>query len=140
MSPRRVAVLAAVVLLSLGWVVTRGLASNLVYYLTPSDILAKGASAIGDRVRLGGYVLPGTVHTSGSLVQFVISDGDQQLAVTASQGVPSLFKEGRGVVVEGFYGKDGIFHADTVLVKHDNVYQPPAPGASPPHSAVLSGG
>jgi cytochrome c-type biogenesis protein CcmE len=139
-SRRRVAILAAVVLLSLGWVVSRGLASNLVYYLTPSDILAKGTSGSGDRVRLGGYVLPGTVRSSGSLVQFVVSDGQHQLAVIASQGVPSLFKEGRGVVVEGVYGADGIFRADTVLVKHNNEYQPPAPGATPPHSAVVSGG
>ena len=140
MSRGRVALLAAVILLSLGWVAARGLASNLVYYLTPTDILAKGPSGVGDRVRLGGYVVPGTVRTAGSLVQFVVSDGQHQLAVAASDGVPSLFKAGRGVVVEGFYGPDGIFHADTVLVKHDNVYQPPAPGASPPHSAAVSGG
>ncbi len=140
MSRRRVAILAAVVVLSLGWVATRGLASNLVYYLTPTDILARGSSGESDRVRLGGYVLPGTVRSSGSVVQFVVSDGQHQVAVVATEGVPSLFKEGRGVVVEGFYGRDGIFHADTVLVKHDNVYQPPAPGSSPPHSAHVEGG
>lgn len=139
MSRRRVAILAAVVALGLGWVVTRGLASNLVYYLTPSDILARGSSGETDRVRLGGYVLPGTVRSAGTIVQFVVSDGQHQVAVAATDGVPSLFKEGRGVVVEGYFGRDGIFHADTVLVKHDNVYRPPAPGASPPHSAQLGG-
>ncbi len=140
MSRRRIAVLAAIVALSLGWVASKGLASNLVYYLTPTDILAKGSSGVGDRVRLGGYVLPGTVRSAGTVVQFVVSDGQHQLAVAATDGVPSLFKEGRGVVVEGFYGSDGVFHADTVLVKHDNVYRPPAPGASPPHAAKLGGG
>jgi cytochrome c-type biogenesis protein CcmE len=139
MSRRRVAIVAAVVVLGLGWIATRGLASNLVYYLTPTDVLARGSSGETDRIRLGGYVLPGTVRSAGSIMQFVVSDGQHQVAVAATDGVPSLFKEGRGVVVEGFYGRDGIFHADTVLVKHDNVYRPPAPGASPPHSAQLGG-
>ena len=136
----RVAILVAVVLLSLGWVATKGLASNLVYYVTPTDLLSKAPIGPTDRVRLGGYVLPGTVRVVGSTVRFVVSDGTHQMPVVATGGVPSLFKDGRGVVVEGFYGADGAFHADTVLVKHDNVYRPPTPGASPPHSAQLQAG
>lgn len=135
----RVAVVAALVAVSLGWLITRGLASNLVYYLTPTDLLQRGVAG-NERVRLGGYVLPGTVHDAGSVVQFVVSDGQQQMLVVATGGVPSLFHEGRGVVVEGVLGRDGTFHADTVLVKHDNVYRPPAPGESPPHSANVTGG
>jgi cytochrome c-type biogenesis protein CcmE len=53
-------------------------------------------------------------------------------------GVPALFRAGQGVVVEGFYGRDGAFHADTVLVKHNGVYSPPSPGQTP-HSADLAG-
>lgn len=139
MGRRRVVILAAVVVLSLGWVASKGLAGNLVYYFTPTDLL-KGAAGPGDRVRLGGYVLPGTVRNIGSTVQFVVSDGSNQMMVAATGGVPSLFKGGRGVVVEGIFGADGIFRADTVLVKHDNVYQPPTAGQSPPHAAQLAGG
>ncbi len=134
----RVFVLAAVVAASLAWVATRGLAGNLVYYVTPSDLLQKAAS--GERVRLGGYVLPGSVHPAGSGMRFVVSDGTNEMEVLTTSGVPSLFRDGRGVVVEGSYQTDGRFHADTVLVKHDNVYRPPAPGATPPHSARLQGG
>lgn len=133
----RIILLVVVILVSLGWVATRGVASNLIYYVTPSDLVQKGPGAAGERVRLGGYVLPGSVHEVGSIVQFVVSDGANQMAVRATRGVPSLFREGRGVVVEGTYGSDGAFHADTVIVKHDNVYRPPAPGESPPHSARL---
>ena len=139
MGARRVFLLAAVVAVSLAWLASKGLASNLIYYFTPTDLL-KGSASQGERVRLGGYVLPGTVHDFDSRVQFVVSDGTNQMMVVATGGVPSLFKEGRGVVVEGVFGTDGIFHADTVLVKHDNVYRPPTPGQSPPHAAQLSGG
>ena len=39
--------------------------------------------------------------------------------------LPDLFKEGKGVVAQGKLGADGIFHADTVLAKHDENYMPP---------------
>ena len=71
-------------------------------------------------------------------VDFVVSDETTRMSVVASGGVPSLFRSGQGVVVEGYYGRDGLFHADTVLVKHNGVYRPPAPGQTP-HSADLAG-
>ncbi len=135
----RVIVLVGVMVAGLAWVATRGLAGNLVYYVTPTDLLAKGPGAAGERVRLGGVVQQGSVRDDGSTVRFIVSDGTNEMTVVATRGVPSLFRDGRGVVVEGTYGPDGAFHADTVLVKHDNVYQPPAPGESPPHSARLQG-
>ena len=52
--------------------------------------------------------------------------------------LPALFRDGQGVVVEGIYGQDGAFHSDTVLVKHNGVYTPPAPGETPT-SANLAG-
>src|SRR5215831_4059885 len=134
----RVLLLAAAVIGSLGWVAGNGLTSNLVYYETPTDLLGKGGA--GQRVRLGGLVEPGSVRNLPGGVSFVMTDGKHEMAVDQRGGVPSMFEAGRGVVVEGAYGNDGVFHADTLLVKHDNTYHPPASGATPPHSASLSGG
>ena len=134
----RVLLLAAAVIGGVAWVAGNGLTSNLVYYQTPTDLLGKGAA--GQRVRLGGLVEPGTVRKLPGGVSFMVTDGTHELAVDQRGGVPSMFQAGRGVVVEGAYGRDGVFHADTVLVKHDNTYRPPAPGATPPHSANVSGG
>jgi cytochrome c-type biogenesis protein CcmE len=61
------------------------------------------------------------------------------MTVIDTEGVPSLFAGGRGVVLEGYYGGDGAFHADTVLVKHNDRYTPPRPGETP-HSADVGGG
>jgi cytochrome c-type biogenesis protein CcmE len=36
---------------------------------------------------------------------------------------PDLFGEGRGALVEGSYGADGLFHARTILAKHSEEYQ-----------------
>jgi cytochrome c-type biogenesis protein CcmE len=128
----------AVIVGSLVWVATQGLSSSLVYYNTPSDLLRKGHSAIGDRARLGGYVVPGTVVRQGGAIQFVVGDGTTRMTVLDTGAVPELFREGQGVVVEGALGRDGTFHADTVLIKHNGVYTPPAPGETP-HSADVPG-
>ena len=135
----RVVVALAVIAGSLVWVAARGLSSSLVYYNTPTDLLRKGPTAVGDRSRLGGYVVPGTVVRRGGAIRFVVTDDTTRMTVVDTGSVPELFRAGQGVVVEGFLGHDGSFHADTVLVKHNGVYSPPPPGETP-HSADLSGG
>lgn len=133
----RVIVALALIAGSLGWVAFKGLTNNLVYFVTPTELLTRGT--VGDRVRLGGLVDPGSVQHQGRTIQFVVTDGSTRMTVVDTGGVPSLFREGQGVVVEGVYGADGAFHADTVLVKHNGVYRPPAPGQTP-HSADVQGG
>jgi cytochrome c-type biogenesis protein CcmE len=127
MSRGRVVVAVAAVAAGIGWVAAQG----LVYYKTTSELLREGPSAVGDRVRLGGFVEPGSVQQGRSVLRFVVSDGATSMTVVSSRGAPSLFRGGRGVVVEGALGRDGAFHADTVLVRHSDVYRPPAPGETP---------
>jgi len=124
---------------SLGWVAAKGLTSSLVYYRTPTEVLRMGRTAYGQSIRLGGYVVPGSVRHAGAALDFVVSDGTTRMTVTVTGGVPSLFRAGQGVVLEGHEGADGAFHADTVLVKHNGVYRPPAPGQTP-HAADVTGG
>jgi len=135
----RLVFVLAVIVASLVWVAAKGLTGNLVYYKTPTEILNQGQSAVGERVRLGGLVQAGTVEQSGSIIRFVVTDETTRMTVIATGGVPSLFRAGKGVVVEGYFGQDGAFHADTVLVKHSDDYRPPAPGQTPT-SANLQGG
>jgi cytochrome c-type biogenesis protein CcmE len=135
----RLVFVLAVVAASLVWVAAKGLSGNLVYYKTPTEILRQGDTGLGERVRLGGLVEAGSVRRSGSAVNFIVTDGTTRMTVVDTAGVPSLFRDGKGVVVEGSYGADGVFHADTVLVKHSDEYSPPAPGETP-HSADVEGG
>jgi len=135
----RVVIVLAVVAGTLVWVATKSLSGNLIYYKTPTEILHAGTTIVGERVRVGGYVVPGSVRASGAIVRFVVTDGTTQLSVVNTGSVPALFSDGRGVVIEGIYGADGVFHSDTLLVKHNGVYTPPAPGVTPT-SADLSGG
>ena len=133
----RVAVCLAVVVLALAWVAIRGLTGNFVYYLTPTDIVAHHKAQAGQRIRLGGYVVPGSVHHSGSVLMFTVTDRTDSMQVSDAGPVPELFKAGQGVVLEGVLGANGRFYADTTLVQHNGDYFPPKPGEPPPHRADL---
>lgn len=128
---KRGRIIVALVLIvgSLAWVAFKGLSGSLVYYRTPTEVLA--TPDVGQRARLGGYVVPGSVQHVGASIRFVVTDGTTRMTVVDTGGVPALFRDGQGVVVEGAYEGDGAFHADTVLVKHNGVYAPPKPGETP---------
>jgi cytochrome c-type biogenesis protein CcmE len=126
----RVVVLLVLIVGSLAWVGTRALSGNLVYYVTPTELLQQ-QPAPGERLRLGGQVVPGSVHESADGVAFIVTDGDTRMTIDHAGGTPALFQAGTGVVLEGSYGADGAFHSDTMLVKHGEEYRPPAPGHTP---------
>ena len=98
---------------------------NLVFFMIPSDLAAKGAPETR-RLRLGGLVETGSVvrQADGRTVDFRVTDGSKDVRVTFTGVLPDLFREGQGVVVEGALGKNGVFKADTVLAKHDERYMP----------------
>jgi len=116
----------------LGVLLFGNLNDNLVYYLTPSEALARRADfPDGHRLRLGGLVEPGSVHQVAGGVGFTLTDGRRSVPVT-HQGAPSqLFREGVGVVVEGSWTGDR-FRSDTMLLKHDENYRPPSEGGREP--------
>jgi cytochrome c-type biogenesis protein CcmE len=129
-----------IVIGALAYVTVRGLSGSFVYYLTPTDIVSQHKAQVGERVRLGGYVVPGSVAHPTNTLTFTVTDGTDSINVSDIGSVPELFKPGQGVVLEGTYGSDGRFHSDTLLIKHSGDYRPPAPGEKPPSSADLSSG
>jgi cytochrome c-type biogenesis protein CcmE len=130
----------AVVVGALTWVTVRGLTGSFVYYLTPTDIVGQHKAQVGERVRLGGYVEPGSVDRVAGTLTFTVTDGTSSMPVSDVGSVPELFRPGQGVVLEGAVGTDGRFHSDTLLIKHSGDYRPPAPGQQPPNSADLQSG
>jgi cytochrome c-type biogenesis protein CcmE len=123
---------AGIAAVLLGVLLFGNLNDNLVYYLTPSEALARRAGfPEGQRLRMGGLVEPGSVRRLPGGVRFVLTDGRRAVPV-AHQGAPSqLFQERIGVVVEGSWAGD-VFRSDSMLVKHDEDYRPPDEGARAP--------
>jgi cytochrome c-type biogenesis protein CcmE len=97
---------------------------NLVFFYTPSQIVAKEAP-VGRTFRVGGMVQEGSVVRDGVTVRFVVTDTAQNVPVKYDGVLPDLFKEGKGVVAQGQLGPDGVFTAREVLAKHDENYMPP---------------
>jgi cytochrome c-type biogenesis protein CcmE len=99
------------------------LRESIVFFVTPSDLVAKLVEP-GTRLRIGGLVKDGSVRRDGLEVRFVVTDGARDLAVSYRGVLPDLFREKQGVVAEGALDAAGTFRADTVLAKHDETYMP----------------
>lgn len=108
-----------------------GLSSNVVYFLTPSELraeLAERADEIVDQpLRLGGQVKEGSLTWDAEALdlRFVVADSLGEVPVRSTGAPPAMFKEGIGVVVEGRYTHDGVFESKNLMVKHSNEYEPP---------------
>lgn len=124
---------AAILLIggALAYVLWGGLEENLVYFVTPTELLAKGDKAVGNPVRLGGVVSPNSIHFEANVLSFALSDATKTVPVVITKTPPQMFQEGIGVVVEGALRSDGNFKADRLMVKHGNEYRPPKAGEMP---------
>ncbi|SDN17921.1 cytochrome c-type biogenesis protein CcmE [Lentzea albidocapillata subsp. violacea] len=127
---------AGVVLVLVGLLFFGNLNRNLVYYLTPQEAAERRADfPDGRRFQLGGLVREGSVDRSSGGLRFVVSsalDATSPSVIVEHTGAPAqLFQAGIGVVIEGTWQGDR-FVSDTMIVKHDENYRPPATeGAAP---------
>ena len=140
--PRRpwgIVVLVGVVLAVIGYLAFSSVGNALVYYLTPTELLARGDAAIGDTVRLGGQVEVGSISGPATDLRFVLTDGESSIPVHSTAAPTRSFREGSGAVVEGALTAGGEFEATQVIVKHDENYEAPAPGAVPSDNSFLPG-
>jgi cytochrome c-type biogenesis protein CcmE len=97
---------------------------SLVFFYSPSDLMAKEIPA-GRTLRIGGLVETGSVvRDGGTAVRFRVTDMAETVPVVYTGILPDLFREGQGVVAQGTLGPDGVFVAAEVLAKHDENYMP----------------
>ncbi|EHM2232179.1 cytochrome c maturation protein CcmE, partial [Salmonella bongori] len=108
------------------------LRSNIDLFYTPGEILygkreTQQMPETGQRLRVGGMVMPGSVRRDpDSLkVNFSIYDAEGSVTVSYEGILPDLFREGQGVVVQGTLEKGNHIQAQEVLAKHDENYTPP---------------
>ena len=132
---RRMGAVAATVAVlgAFGYLAWGGIGDNLVYFLTPTELLARGAQGYGEAVRLGGEVKPGTVRWDARSLdlRFVLTDGTRDVNVHSKGAPPQMFRDGMGVVVEGSYDRSGVFQSKNLMVKHSNEYRAPPHGQKP---------
>lgn len=98
--------------------------SNIALYVTPTEVAA-GKSPQGKAFRIGGLVKEGSIKRQDMAVSFIITDTAKEIPVAYTGILPDLFRDGKGAVVQGRLGDDGVFAASEVLAKHDENYMPP---------------
>ena len=134
---RRLVLGAGVIAVALGLLIVTGVRQSVVYFVTPSELMAQDR-APGRAYRLGGMVVQGSLKQdlAAREQRFLLTDGRASVPVYHRGIPPDLFAEGRGAVVEGKLGADGTFHASTIMAKHSEEYRPPD-GAVPGHEELL---
>jgi cytochrome c-type biogenesis protein CcmE len=93
------------------------------FFRSPTEVLQ--LSPERDEIfRLGGLVQEKSlVRGSGTVVTFIVTDGNKAIPVEYSGILPDLFAEGQGMIATGKY-IDKKFIASEILAKHDENYMP----------------
>ena len=138
MNPRRKKRLTIILAITLGLATVCGLvlyalSQNIDLFYTPSELVeGKGPDKIkpeeGQRLRIGGLVVPGSVQRDPQSlkVAFKLVDNGGHLVTVEYDGIlPDLFREEQGIVALGKLDADGVLVAEEVLAKHDENYMPP---------------
>ena len=97
---------------------------TIVFFYSPSD-LATRPQVSGQRIRVGGLVVAGSIERQGPRIRFQLTDQQQNLTIAYTGLLPDLFREGQGIVAQGRLSEGGIFQAEEILAKHDERYMPP---------------
>ena len=111
---------------AIGYLITMGISNTSQYFFTVGELMSQKVSFTGAGLKVKGNVVNGSIQRDPNdylNVNFSIEENDSSLKV-AYQGVtPDMFVDGGEVVVEGTLGKDGVFHANTLLTSCPSKYE-----------------
>lgn len=121
----KVIVISSIIFSIIGYLTYTGIRDTMAYYLTVSELLAKGPSAENMGLRVGGEVVPDSVQWNPKdlKLRFWIRDGESSLQVHYQGVVPDSFKPGKEVIVEGRYTAEGLFKAATIMPTCPSKYE-----------------
>ena len=95
---------------------------NIVFFYTPTELVETNFS-INKKLRVGGFVKKSSFKSKSlNKHEFIITDDINDISVYFEGILPDLFREGQGIVVEGFLKNKLI--ASKVYAKHDENYMP----------------
>lgn len=109
---------------AISYLVFSGIKDTMVYYLTIDELQAKVPDVYGERVRVSGTVVPGTIEKDNNGdIKFKITDGTNKINVNYSGIIPDVFADDVEAVVEGNYTQQNVFIADILLAKCPTKYE-----------------
>jgi len=123
----------------LAWLAIGGVSESKSYYKTIAELDKMGDQARGKRLRVSGYVVPGSIVRSGRDVRFVIHEEALKLNVVyvGSEPLPDTFKDESQALADGHYGVDGVFQANKIQAKCASKYEAKPRAAANQPAAVF---
>ena len=100
------------------------LKDQIAYFVSPTE-LKQMDLASNKYLRVGGLVKSNSLKFQNEKWNFVVEDVEGgSIKVEFAKSLPGLVEEEKGIIVEGYMGKNSIFIAEIVLAKHDENYMP----------------
>jgi cytochrome c-type biogenesis protein CcmE len=105
-----------------------GLGDNLTYYLYPTEAVDQRSDfPDGERFRLAGAVVEGSLSEECDDLLFDVTDGGETIPVRLTDTPPPLFDDTVPVLLDGAW--DGnTYIATNALIRHDENYVVPEEG------------
>lgn len=111
------------------WIIISSLNENIMFFYSPTEL--RTSSVTSKNIRVGGIVKPNSVEkiyrNQKHTTSFVLTDCIHNITVHHQGILPSLFREGQGIVAIGKLTNNEIFESKTLLAKHDENYSPKKP-------------
>jgi len=128
MSGKKIGIVFSILIVvgGLGYLALGNFGENLVYFVTPSEVVTFGSDRYGKKIRVAGMVVEASMKVIPETlkIRFDLTDGDKTIPVAFEGVPPDLFKEGKGAVVEGYWDGDQVFHSHMIMAKHEEDYMP----------------
>ncbi len=137
-SPAKIIIAAVIIVATMGYLAFTGVRDNKSYYVTISELQAMGNKAYVRHLRVAGNVAPGSIHRTGTYVDFELLEQNHTLKVSY-KGVeppPDTFKDDAQALAVGTFGQDGVFHATQLQAKCASKYAPAAKPAETTSTAT----
>jgi cytochrome c-type biogenesis protein CcmE len=115
-------VVLAVVVLAVGFVISRAITDATQFYLSADEAVARRTELADRSFRLEGTVVEGSAHPVDAGVDFKVASKGTEVEVHNVSAPPPLFQACIPVVVEGRW--DGaVFQSTAIIVAHDEKYE-----------------
>ena len=119
-------ILGGIVLLGvIAFVAYNSFQSNTVYYYTLPELNAQRAQLTGQTIRVNGPLDKTSIQNDQKnlVLSFNLVEGDQVLPVVYRGVAPDTMSTGESVVAEGKLDANGVFQANSILVKCPSKYE-----------------
>ena len=116
----------------LAWLALGGVSESKTYYKTISEVQKMGDQAQAKRVRVDGYVVPGSIVRNGAQVSFIMHQDPAKRAQDSTRlkvvysgidPLPDTFKDDAQAMADGKLGADGVFQANKIQAKCASKYE-----------------